>query len=137
MRFIWLDDDGQISVWRLKRVPFGVNWSPFLLNATIQHHLKLEKEISTSDAVKVITLMQSSFYVDDCLSSLSSERQVCEFQQTSCYIMKNAGMELRKWRGNVLPVLMRQERTLGLIWDIETDCMSIAANFPVKFEEWT
>ena len=82
--------------------------------------------------------MQSSFYVDDCLSSLSSERQVCEFQHTSCCIMKNAGMELRKWRGNCIASSDEAgEKTLGLIWDIETDCMSIAANFPVKFEEWT
>ena len=49
---------------------------------------------------KIVELMQDSFYVDDCLSSLSVREQVDEFQMTSCEIMLNASMELRKWRGN-------------------------------------
>ena len=38
--FLW-DCDGQVKVMRFRRVPFGNCSSPFLLNATVQHHLSL------------------------------------------------------------------------------------------------
>ena len=34
LRFVGPNEDDQITVWRLKRVPFAVNCSLFLLNAT-------------------------------------------------------------------------------------------------------
>ena len=81
LRFVWPNQDGEVVTWRLKRVPFGVNCSPFLLNATIRHHLQLEKQNSASEEVrKIVELMQDSFYVDDCLSSLSVREQVDEFK---------------------------------------------------------
>ena len=41
-----------------------------------------------------------SFYVDDCLISLPSTEDADVFKETSIALMANAGMELRKWRGN-------------------------------------
>ena len=44
LRFLWVDDlmtdTPAIVVLRFTRVVFGVTSSPFLLNATIQHHLE-------------------------------------------------------------------------------------------------
>ena len=37
-RFLW-DDHGEVHVMRFVRSPFGNKSSPFLLNATIKHHL--------------------------------------------------------------------------------------------------
>ena len=139
LRFVWPNEDDQITVWRLKRVPFGVNCSPFLLNATIQHHLALEQETVTSKTVhRVITLMQNSFYVDDCLSSLSDAKEVDQFQQTSCEIMTSASMELRKWRGN--SIVCSDEagtKVLGITWETELDQMSIAPDTPTEDQRWT
>ena len=44
LRFVWVDDvikdDPEVIAFRFTRVMFGVSSSPFLLNATIRHHLK-------------------------------------------------------------------------------------------------
>ena len=43
LRFLWVDDIGSkhpnLQVYRFARVAFGISSSPFLLNATIRHHL--------------------------------------------------------------------------------------------------
>ena len=43
LRFLWIDDvdkeSPEVIVMRFARVVFGVNSSPFILNATIRHHL--------------------------------------------------------------------------------------------------
>ena len=57
-RFLWIHE-GRKRVMRFRRVTFGVSSSPFLLNATIRHHLSL---YPPSPAVKE---MSSNFYVDD------------------------------------------------------------------------
>ena len=42
--FLWVDDatqeDPKIVTYRFARVVFGVSSSPFLLNATVRHHLE-------------------------------------------------------------------------------------------------
>ena len=44
LRFLWVDDIEKISpemvTLRFRRVVFGVSSSPFLLNATIRHHIE-------------------------------------------------------------------------------------------------
>ena len=44
LRFLWVDDinkpSPEIVVLRFTRVVFGVSSSPFLLNATIKHHIE-------------------------------------------------------------------------------------------------
>ena len=44
LRFLWVadpfDDDVKLVTMRFTRVVFGVYSSPFLLNATIKHHLE-------------------------------------------------------------------------------------------------
>ena len=47
LRFLWMEkppDLSRIAVYRFCRVLFGVNASPFLLNATIRYHLKKYEE---------------------------------------------------------------------------------------------
>ncbi|XP_025829705.1 uncharacterized protein LOC112904277 [Agrilus planipennis] len=39
LRFLWVNSEGKEVVFRHRRVVFGVNSSPFLLGATIDHHL--------------------------------------------------------------------------------------------------
>ena len=34
LRFVWFTTEGKIEIWRLKKLPFGVNCSQFILNAS-------------------------------------------------------------------------------------------------------
>ena len=51
LRFVWFTTEGKIEIWRLKKLPFGVNCSPFILNAVICHHLRKEEDACTSESV--------------------------------------------------------------------------------------
>ncbi|MFH4981860.1 hypothetical protein AB6A40_008569 [Gnathostoma spinigerum] len=66
VRFLWVNDvnapvnDVNLKVFRFTRVPFGVTSSPFLLDATIQHHLdneptELKNEIKRNICREVAT----------------------------------------------------------------------------------
>ena len=64
-RFLW-NLEGEIRVMRFERVPFENKASPFLLNATIQHHLSLFPE------TKAVSELKKNLYVDDFLSGADS-----------------------------------------------------------------
>ena len=65
LRFLWTRDVSkevpEVVAFRFARVVFGVNSSPFLLNATIDHHMRKYQE---SDPLFVDKCL-SSVYVDD------------------------------------------------------------------------
>ena len=65
LRFLWVDDVEKpspvVKKLRFTRVVFGVSASPFLLNATIKHHLQKYRE-EHSDLVQTLT---QSIYVND------------------------------------------------------------------------
>ena len=48
LRFLWIDDvkkdEPEVILLRFLRVVFGVSSSPFLLNATVKHHIEKYKE---------------------------------------------------------------------------------------------
>ena len=65
LRFLWIDsvngEKPDVIVLRFTHVVFGVNSSPFLLNATIDHHIRRYQEIDPLFVDKFL----SSTYVDD------------------------------------------------------------------------
>ena len=73
LRFLWIDDiakeEPEIIAPRFTRVVFGVSSSLFLLNATIQHHLK-QYSTKFPETVKRIS---RSIYVDDIAYSADTE----------------------------------------------------------------
>ncbi|GFY18345.1 uncharacterized protein TNCV_2047511 [Trichonephila clavipes] len=75
-RFLWNENpDGPeelIQSYRMTRVLFGVSSSPFLLAATIKHHLKryVEKFPETCE------MLNNSLYVDDLVSGRENVEQV-------------------------------------------------------------
>ena len=65
LRFLWLDDIEaelpKIKVLRFSRVVFGVSSSPFLLNATIKHHMDHYRTVDQ----QFVDKLERSIYVDD------------------------------------------------------------------------
>ena len=117
-RFLWLCD-GRERVMRVTRVTFGTCSSPFLLNATLRHHL------SRYGASRAVTEMQSNFYVDDFLSGADSEEEARSLLSEAQSVMADAGMCLAKCKSNS-PLLfdnavsgqneVQSVKVLGLRW---------------------
>ena len=100
LRFLWVDDihkdHPQLVIRRYARIVFGVNSSPFLLNATIRQHMNSHRTVDPSFVEEVLR----SLYVDDLASSKLDSESTYEF-----YIKLNErfhkwGFNMRKWKTN-------------------------------------
>ncbi|UYV64217.1 hypothetical protein LAZ67_2007061 [Cordylochernes scorpioides] len=92
LRFLWWKKDQKtLKFYRHCRVVFGLTSSPFLLAATIKYHLSLPQFQDNRCA----ELLARSFYVDNCILSLSSTHDVKKFIKESSDIMMQAKFELR------------------------------------------
>ncbi|XP_064482768.1 uncharacterized protein LOC135395520 [Ornithodoros turicata] len=141
LRFLWYKEtpteEGPLpapEVWRMTRVPFGATSSPFLLAATLIHHLNGVEERLKATASK----LAASFYVDDLLTGASCEEDAQRIYKEANAIMRSAGMHLRKWASNskrLNQLFEEQEEVgpgdhdtglLGLRWDRQTDSLKLA-----------
>lgn len=86
----------KIEVWRITRIPFGATSSPFILAATIRHHLA-GVGAALSDPAKVL---EKCLYVDDLIKGVDSVQEATTFYEKAWKIMSSAGMKLRKWSSN-------------------------------------
>ncbi|CAG2195808.1 unnamed protein product [Mytilus edulis] len=139
-RFMWLKDCANMYVerqniqeYRFCRVPFGVISSPFLLAATIEHHVDM---YNTPIAEKI----KNNIYVDNLISGCESVPKALKFYSDAKDIFKEAAMNLREWISNsssineLLPASDKtdalQVSVLGHIWNIEDDKVAVK---PSKF----
>ena len=116
---------------RFFRVTFWVKSSPFLLNATIRHHLT---SVRQSHVVQELT---DNLYVDDWLSGADSETKANDMFLEARSTMLYAGMSLAKWSTNseILANKVYSEldskhlkagslKILGIEWTPNTDMFS-------------
>ena len=154
LRFLWMEkppDLSRIVVYRFCRVVFGVNASPFLLNATIRHHLKKYEKCDPEFVQK----LRDSFYVDDFVGGGAKSAEVVKLYRKTNDRMADGGFNLRKWLTNDSQVRDKIEtdekvdsapvseedityakssvgmrlgckgqKVLGLAWDYEADVIS-------------
>lgn len=122
-RFLW-NHKGKIRTMKFLRVTFGVNCSPFLLAATIRHHLKGFPPSNT------ITELEENMYVDDLLSGADTEEEACALLAEAREVLGQAGMELTKLGSNSSVVLDKGSglcpddqcrKVLGVKWDPTDD----------------
>ena len=100
LRFIWVDDitkdEPELIHLRFTRVVFGVSSSPFLLNATIGHHLSKYSTVLTGTVKKI----SRSIYVDDVAYGAETEDLAYDLYTESKSMLKEGGFNLRKFVTN-------------------------------------
>ena len=105
LRFLWVDDTGSkhphLQVYRFA---FGISSSPFLLNATIRHHLT-----STDLPEEFVDCVLKSLYVDDFVGGEDSDDLVFEMFKNLKSSFKSGGFNMRKWVSNSTLVQKRIE----------------------------
>jgi hypothetical protein len=110
LRFLWFDDPNEchpeLTIYRFKRLVFGLRPSPAILGFTISHHLE---GYSQSDS-KLASLLKESFYVDDLVTGEESVDESFHIYKRSKQIMAEGGFNLRKWNSNS-QALMKQIET--------------------------
>ncbi|GFT39549.1 integrase catalytic domain-containing protein [Trichonephila clavipes] len=102
VRFLWTYSNSRIGekltlqVYRFNRVIFGINSSPFLLAATIKYHIEKYNEIHPI----TVQHLDSFMYVDDWITGQDTREEALFMSRHAKNIMKEAGMEMRKWISN-------------------------------------
>ena len=131
-RFFWLSDptnpESPFTTYRFKVVLFGSMSSPFMLSATLQHHLNLYNSPVSQD-------IKRNLYVDNIISDCQSEA-VLRYYTESRTIMSDAKFNLWSWASNS-PKLQQNAQSdstlhsnttvnlLGLKWNTCTDTLSL------------
>ena len=113
LRFLWYKnvhaDQLDLMELRFARVVFGVSSSPFLLNATIRHHLE-RYEAAQPDLIKKLL---KSLYVDDLATGAEDEEQAFQMFTMSKEILKEAGFNLRKFYSSSAALQARVNTDVG------------------------
>ncbi len=91
---------------RFARVVFGVSSSPFLLNATLKHHLE---QYATTYPETVQRLLEST-YVDDIVTGADTEDAAFKLYSESKSIFRDGAFNLRKFVSNSEPLQQRIAR---------------------------
>jgi len=113
LRFLWVDDiskkSPKIMTFRFTRVVFGVSSSPFLLNATIKHHMQKYREIHP----EFVKIFARSIYVDDVTYGASDDDAAFELYVKSKKVLAEGGFNLRKFVSNSQNLQRRIEASEG------------------------
>ena len=135
-RFLWLKDpknmaiEGNLQVFRFCRIPFGVVSSPFLLGATIAHHLK---QSDNSLAASILC----NTYVDNVVTGVQNVAEAKKFYIESKELFAKASMNLREWGSNskeFFKFIAEEDKAhgvvckvLGIVWNTENDTITVPA----------
>ena len=100
LRFLWVNDvtaeEPEITTLRFTRVVFGISSSPFLLNATIQHHIK--KYLASQPVL--VKKIQESIYVDDVVGGDDVEECAYNFYKGAQRLLRGGSFNLQKFVTN-------------------------------------
>ena len=129
-RFLF-DINGQVEHLRFTRVPFGVESSPFMLGATLQHHFNLQPE----EYQNTIESLKENTYVDNLMKTGSDIADLEDFKREATEILENAKFPVHKWESNVeeLDNESNPSKILGHKWNKREDTLEIRAE-PTKEE---
>ena len=100
LRFLWFRNvqgqEPEVQAYKFTRVVFGVGPSPYLLNATIMHHLELfEDKYSVT-----VSKLNKSMYVDDVVMGTDTLSEAISTCIEARDIFAKGGFNLRKFLSN-------------------------------------
>lgn len=135
-RFVWpcnlYDFNSPLKTYRFKSVLFGSTSSPYLLQATLNHHLK-SRHSDNPHSEKI----KRSLYVDNIQSTIDSEQELLNIYQATNFILRDASMPLKEWTSNSgkLNQLIKVEfpnesvptdvKLLGITWHRVEDTLTV------------
>ena len=147
VRFLWLKnvtdinydevESNELVTYRFCRVPFGATSSPFLLNATLQHHINKHGDETFR------TELLDSLHVDDLSTSFDNTEEAIKFYKNCKSHFADASLNIRKFQSNIpelenevknafngnLEVIEdKSSKVLGVQWDKENDSLVINFN---------
>ena len=146
LRFLWIDSDGEVVEYRMKAHIFGGVWcaciATYAMRKTLEDQ-KVEDEF-------VVDVVNRSFYVDDCLRSVSSVEEAKKVVVDVKQVLQEGGFNLTKFVTNdeeVLEAIKEEDRAkeikefnqdvvskaLGISWEVKQDVFKIKID--VKQEE--
>ncbi|CDW60603.1 DUF1759 and Peptidase A17 and DUF1758 and RVT 1 d omain containing protein [Trichuris trichiura] len=137
VRFLWrnLEVDREPTIYRFKRVCFGLKCSPFLALAVVRHHALLNGGKFAQAATEILDNM----YIDDLVTSYDSAKDATALVHDLVELMQQGGFTLTKWASNcsLLNDMVEKDssesetgkvlNTLGLWWDRSHDLMAVKA----------
>ena len=117
LRFLWVDDvnkeSPEIKLLRFTRVVFGVNASPFILNATIRHHVNTYMLNDDAFALELL----KSLYVDDFVSGAKDVNNALSLSKEMKLCLKSGGFNMRKWNSNSASLLQSLKQDSAFVGD--------------------
>ena len=72
---------------------FGAAPSPFLLNATLQHHLNIKGDWIAKDLAQTL-------YMDNVVTGTNNNEKAIDYYKKSRGYLREGGMNLRQWTTN-------------------------------------
>ena len=111
LRFLWFDDpfseEPNIIVLRLARVAFGLSSSPFLLNATLKHHIMMYESEDRE--------FLQSLYVDDIISGDSDDIGAYKLYIKATSRLPEGGFNATKFVSNSTKLMSQIEENERLL----------------------
>ena len=134
LRFLLLDKDdhSRVQMYRFNRGVFGVNSLPFILCATIIHHMN-EVKARNPDLTALVDQFLRDLYMDDETTGFETIEEGKQFYEFAKSAMASAGLDLRKWDSNSpeLREYMNCEedkdikKILGILWNRRDEFMFV------------
>ena len=127
------DNQNKLDCYHFKSVLFGWTTSPFLLQDTLDFHLK-----SSNSPLK--NIIKEGFYVDNFQGCINCEQKLLQIYSETNKEMKLANMSLRMWVSNnsILNNKIESDfkgsnlsdvtNILGLNWLVDIDSLSFKIN---------
>ena len=140
-RFLWIKDANKsiydlnnLKFYRFRVVLFGATSSPFLLQATIQHHMENYGKSCNKD----VNYLWRNLYVDNLHGCTETSQELISFYEEALRCYSTAGLPLAEWSSNCgeLNEIIKSDnlnpkddtdkvKVLGLVWDKHFDTLTV------------